>query len=331
MRTQTGFACKTAVPVLGAVLLLGAVPSALANPIDESAPDTVVQPAAVSATQQQEVEAYWTLERMIAVGAPGPEDPREPTDAEWNKAGLVSKAVGRLFFTTPSDHMDRSCTATITKGRTGTTVVTAAHCLGGDLQRTGNPTDPTFNPGQWNQNLYFVPGYKGDEQSKDKYMPYGGFTVRQMITDKAWTTSRNPIGEGHDAAMVTLNTGKDKRTAAESAGAMPIAFTEEPSASQKIYNFGYPYEGEIGNKNQGARLVSCSGSATGAPEGVHSSLRETCPLGRGASGGPHLTGFDEGTGLGTIVGVNSLGTGGRMYGTRLGKTAEALYRQAESL
>jgi len=292
---------------------------------------------AVTAEQQHAVDRYWTPDRMRLAGALVPEitpippddnTPDQPTPPPadrpdpgevWRHGGKVNATVGRLFFTF-DDGYDGSCTATVVDGANRSTIVTAAHCL-----RGVGAADDACN---WNHNEYFVPGYRNGTK------PYGGFSIRTMLTSAAWNTAEDSSAAalaGYDAAVVVANPGLDGRRVADVVGTQRIAFTPV-ATGQFIHAFGYPHV-QSGTRFLGARMVHCAGPVAPGPD-APLLVGMRCDMAHGASGGPHLADFDPATGPGTVVGVTTAGNdlaGGdvnRSYATPLSHHAQPLYQRA---
>ncbi|GAA2781934.1 hypothetical protein RMN57_34890 [Kitasatospora sp. CM 4170] len=316
-----------------AVLLPGAAVAAERDVVTTHA-------GATTAEERSRIDAYWTPDRMRLAGAlipeitPVPEDDHTPDDprplpadtpdpgAVWSHGGAVDRSVGRLFFTF-SDGYDGSCTATVVTGANRSTVLTAAHCLRG----VGSPA----NADTWNHNLYFVPGYRNGTK------PLGGFSVRSMATSSRWdadpgsTTSDDVAVAGFDTGVLVVNRSAEGRPVADVTGSQRIAFTR-PAEGEFVHTFGYPKD-RLNNpdgKYTGSRMIHCAGPVR--PGSAAPLLwGGSCDMSHGASGGPHLTGFDTRTGTGTVVGVTTAtdelagGPAGTLYATRLGDSAHRLY------
>ncbi len=320
---------------LYAVALLPAL--VLATPAAAHRTEVTTRDGALTPGQQRAADRYWTPDRMRMAGAlvpeitPMPPDDNTPDDptvppadqpdpgAVWTHGGAVTTTVGRLFFTF-SDGYDGSCTATSVRSPNRSTVVTAAHCFRG----TGDPADADT----WNHNVYFVPGYRNGSK------PYGGFSVRVMFTSSRWDTgtdSSEVAVAGYDAGVAVVNPRADGRRLGDAVGSQEIAF-QPPVSGEFVHAFGYPHV-QSGTQWLGARMVHCAGAARPGPDApLLFGMR--CDMAHGASGGPHLVGFDPATGHGTIVGVTTTGSdlaGGpeeRSYATRLGSAAKLLYDRA---
>ncbi|MEU8960535.1 hypothetical protein AB0C89_02350 [Streptomyces sp. NPDC048491] len=288
----------------------------------------VSQPGIRGAAEQQRVAAYWTSHRMALAGqaevppavAPGADDlsqqdPRAATTGQvWGGKGQITKSVGRLFRVTHFVNLDngnletqdRSCTATVVKSPSRSTVVTAAHCMidhpyfKNDDETQGKDTSRPV----WDTGVYFVPGYRDGAQ------PMGGFTVRTAYAAKSYL---DHVDMGSDVAMLTINPAPDGRPIAAVTGAQNIAFNTHRIPGQFTYNFGYysegwriPGQGTPQPWETGQLLGYCAGPVSQdieRPQDGQWGMR--CDLKAGSSGGPHLLDFDHNTNTGTVVGVNS--------------------------
>ncbi|MGV9264577.1 trypsin-like serine peptidase [Kitasatospora sp. NPDC003701] len=328
-------------------LLLSATTAAVLLPTAAFAAEPASVTTHAGATTEQErarIDTYWTPDRMKLAGAmvpeitPVPEDDNTPDDprplpantpdpgAVWTHGGAVNQSVGRLFFTF-SDGYDGSCTATVVTGANRSTVITAAHCLRG----VGDPAAADT----WRQNLYFVPGYRNGTK------PLGGFSIRSMATSSRWdadpsTTPSDDIAlAGHDTGILVVNPSAGGRRIADVTGSQKIAFTK-PVKGEFVHTFGYPKD-RLNNaeaKYAGSRMIHCAGPARPGPK-APLLWGESCDMGHGASGGPHLAQFDTRTGTGTVVGVTTTtdelaGGTGTLYATRLGDGAHRLYDWAQT-
>ncbi|MGA5135392.1 trypsin-like serine peptidase [Streptomyces olivoreticuli] len=314
-----------------------------ATPADTppSGRDSVVveHPEARTAAEQQRIQEYWTPQRMQAayhsgeapdpVGKdadelPGQDRSKPNTGAVWG-GGKIIQSVGRLFMTSKDGNEngeDRSCTATVVDSPTGTTVVTAAHCL---LAFPGWPDD---KQAVWDTNVYFAPGYR------DGVKPQGGFTVNTTYAARPYHDKRDP---GSDVAMLAMNPASDDRTIAAVTGTQKIQFNTPRHIGQFTYNFGYTADsnGKQEPWKTGQLLGYCAGPVTQntqAPQWNHWGMR--CNMDKGSSGGPHLIDFGLTSNTGTVIGVNALGRPTPLDGkfedaAPLGDTAHQVYLRAQ--
>lgn len=289
---------------LSAVALASAVALGAA-PFPSPATATAAAPATAEVTytprERQEALAYWTADRMRAVGESVDLGPTGPLTKEWQ--GAPVKTVGRLFFVNAAGD-DTWCTATAVKSGNRSVVLAAGHCV----RRGASPANTYVD-------LVFVPGY-----AKGARAPYGVFPVRATVTPDSWARDART-----DVAALTVDPVKGKRLT-DAVGGQQVAFDREPGG--RVTAFGYPAT----RPQRGERLLSCTGPATAAPD---DELRVPCDMSGGASGGPWLADFDAKSGLGTLVSVNSHGDAlehsTAMFGPRLGAAARAIHARAQAL
>ncbi|MER7848133.1 hypothetical protein ABTZ03_29795 [Kitasatospora sp. NPDC096077] len=266
----------------------------------------VVHPEAVTAAQQQAVLDYWTPERMAALTTPSSSNPPKsaPDGAPWTGSDTLSRTVGRLFFT--NHGADESCTATVVNSANRSTVVTAGHCV--------NSPDLLGDNDEWLANEMFVPGYH------DGLAPYGTFVARAGVADATWLLNdeQNALKyNAYDQAFLVLNTDAAGRRVQDAVGAAQrIGFDRPGSAS--VHQFGYPRQA-AGDPTRaglpeytGARLAHCTGrtreyAGTAQYPQPRGEWGAPCVMGGGSSGGPRIADFDPSSGIGTVVGDNTLG------------------------
>lgn len=263
--------------------------------------DTAISTVKFTAAERRETMAYWTPERMRAVGASTELGHDAASVQPWR--GPAMKTVGRLFFTNDKGQ-DTYCTATAVQSRNRSTAMTAGHCV----QLPASPDNHYIN-------MVFVPGYgEGDR-------PYGVFVVRALAMPRGWAQDARD-----DVAAVVVDP-RGGKALTETVGAQAVAFDREPGATVTV--FGYPDSQE----QRGEHLMYCAGTTSKTPGDGRQSVR--CPMEGGSSGGPWLAGFDDATGRGTLVSVNSSGdaveNGTIMEGEVLGPEAEQLHARAEGL
>lgn len=299
--------CGMALVAAGALLptqSVAATPVGPATPVASAADDIVVRQLATTSAQQQAVRAYWTPDRIAAIPTDPPSD-RPPADgpdgAAWSGPGAVAATEGRLFFT---DHgEDSSCTATVLNSANRSVVITGGHCVVGH--------DLLGEDGQWADNELFVPGYR------DGAAPHGTFAATAGVAHATWV--QNGEEGAYDQAFLVLGENEQGERAAEMPGAgggQKIGY-DRPGA-QPVMEFGYP-RGSAGEAHSGRpeftgkRLAYCYGTGREDhgpadfpnPDGTWGI---PCDMGGGASGGPRIAGFDTGTGVGTVIGLDTQGS-----------------------
>jgi hypothetical protein len=314
------------VRVAGALLLVGAVligPSSArllgAGPVLPAGTD--FGSGAVSAAEQSRVEAYWTDGRMRAAarsgggisgllgpgGGPGAAPPRPLRQAppvshaeNWFGAGLVARAVGRVFFTLGGQ--DYSCSGTAVVSQNRDTVITAGHCV-------------NAGPGPYVHNWVFVPGYRAGQR------PYGTWTARRLAAPGGWVRSGQAPD---DVGFAVLNTRRGRHLSGV-VGALPIVFGLGPASY--VWVFGFPGSPPYAGK----RATYCRGTDRRDPFGT-SAVGLACTMTAGSSGGPWLAGFSPSGGTGAICSVTSFsyhGVPDVIWGPHLGDTAAALYTSVQ--
>ncbi|KOV61786.1 lipoprotein [Streptomyces sp. NRRL WC-3618] len=247
-----------------------------------------------SASDAGALARFWTPERMAhavsldkvatstrpdAAKALAPTGKPGTTPAARARSGTAglrineSAAVGRVFFTNPSNGGSYACSASALNSDSKQMVVTAGHCVHGG------------SGGTWMTNWVYVPRYRSGAR------PFGTFAAKQMRTFNSWISSSDLK---RDVAMVTtwpLNGNKIVNVT----GGHGMSWNF--SRTQPITIFGYP-----GNFNNGESQWVCTGTTRAASD---NGLELQCNFGGGSSGGPWLREFNDSNGLGSVNGVMS--------------------------
>lgn len=310
---------RTALSVLLAVgaLVAGALTAAPAS-IAADAP---------ASFRQQHTDGFWTAERMRGAApldvtaVPGaartpvatsatpttiaPTAAASPTafpqaGGAWTGGGAVVKTSGRVFFT--MGDRTASCSGDSVTSANGSTVITAGHCV--------------KYQGAWHTNWVFVPAYNNGSA------PYGQWSATKTFATDQWAASEDMNMDVGLAVVAPLN----GQTLSQAVGAQGIAFNG--GYNKKMYSFGFPAAAPY----DGTKLVYCSGNSSKdflltKDHGLG------CNMTGGSSGGPWFQDFNEATGLGTQVSVNSFGYNflpNRMYGPYFGNEAKAAYDKAQT-
>lgn len=291
---------------------------------------------AVSAVAQAAAVRYWTPARMAAAphrAAAQPPGPRRSlvrrpvsktapaapwltgdtagSGLRWTHRGAVAAAVGKVFFTL--DGAGYVCSGTLVGGERAKVVVTAAHCAAGGA-KPGGAADLATN---W----VFVPGFR------DGRMPYGEYTARRFFVAPEWS---GPSGgsEQYDVAFVQV--GRDTlhgRAQAAPPSGLPVEFSgsQDAAPAHQAYVFGYPSLPPY----SGLHPDYCAGPVAAAD----GSVRTSCGMTAGDSGGPWLARFSPLTGTGTVTAVTTYKISDDLsvlYGAVLGPQARALYARASA-
>ncbi|WP_338710224.1 peptidase [Streptomyces virginiae] len=279
--------------------------------------------------RQQHTQGFWTAERMReatpldVTAVPGARTPVAtaaaptavaPTAAlsaasptafpqaggAWTGGGAVVKTSGRVFFTMGS--RTASCSGNSITSANGSTVMTAGHCV--------------KYQGAWHTNWVFVPAYNNGSA------PYGQWSATKTFATDQWAASEDMNMDVGLAVVAPLN----GQTLSQAVGAQGVLFNG--GYNKKMYSFGFPAAAPY----DGTKLVYCSGNS-GKDFLLTKDHGLGCNMTGGSSGGPWFQDFNEATGLGTQVSVNSFGytfLPNRMYGPYLGNEAKAAYDKAQT-
>ncbi|MBM7090999.1 trypsin-like serine peptidase [Streptomyces sp. NPDC014603] len=324
-RNRTAAGILTALGALLAAGLSGAG-TAGAAPSHPSGAAPAAAAHTVPHAQQQAARAYWTPDRMreatpldlhltpdaaksiepaprgkTATVVPGAAPASFPqAGGPWTGGGAVVQTSGRVFFTFQG--RTASCSGNAVTSQNASTVITAGHCV--------------KYQGSWHTNWVFVPGYDNGDA------PYGQWTATRTLTTPQWEASED-INHDVGAAVVAPLNG---RTLTSVVGAQGIQFNG--GYSKPMYAFGFP----AASPYDGSKLIHCSGNSS--KDFLFSQDHSLgCNMTGGSSGGPWFTGFDEATGTGLQVSVNSFGytfLPNRMFGPYFGDVARALYDRAQT-
>ncbi|MET9851350.1 peptidase [Streptomyces sp. NPDC006450] len=268
-----------------------------ATPLDITAAPGMAAPGAAART------AATTAERPTRI-APTPAEASpaafpQPGGA-WTAGGAVVKTSGRVFFT--FNGKSASCSGDSITSANGSTVITAGHCV--------------KYQGAWHTDWIFVPGYENGNA------PYGQWRATKTFATDQWVASEDMNMDVGLAVVAPLN-GK---TLSQAVGAQGIVFNG--GYNKKMYAFGFPAAAPY----DGSKLVYCSGNS-GKDFLLTKDHSLPCNMTGGSSGGPWFQDFNEATGLGTQVSVNSFGytfLPNRMYGPYFGNEAKAAYDKAQT-
>jgi V8-like Glu-specific endopeptidase len=295
--------------------------------------------SAEARAEHQRIVAFWTPARMKAA-IPRPHErplpPRAPnakpekpgvgttatvTGASWTKEdSLVRKAVGKVFFTLGTTLY--TCSGSVTKdGRPGySLVLTAAHCAYDEAKNV------------FAKDWMFIPDYESAPQTCNE-TKYGCWTAQALVVHEGWASESGFTSNAtqHDFAFAVVGAGGKSGVDPEldkAVGYFPIVFT--PLAKDTpVYAFGYPAAG----KYNGTKLIYCAGPVGFDTRNDKMTYSLACDMTGGSSGGPWFSGFDEVTGEGTQVSLNSYGyrtVKATMYGPKFGDPTKAVYAAANS-
>ncbi|MFD7838789.1 trypsin-like serine peptidase [Streptomyces sp. NPDC059761] len=266
-----------------------------ATPLDvTAAPGTGRAPVAAAAARPTAV-APTAASAAVASPASFPQ-----AGGAWTGGGAVVKTSGRVFFT--FGDRTASCSGDSITSANGSTVITAGHCV--------------KYQGAWHTNWIFVPAYENGNA------PYGQWSATKTFATDQWAASEDMNMDVGLAVVAPLNGQKLSQVV----GAQGILFNG--GYNKKMYSFGFPAAAPY----DGTKLVYCSGN-TGKDFLLTKDHSLGCNMTGGSSGGPWLQDFNEATGLGTQVSVNSFGytfLPNRMFGPYFGNEAKAAYDKAQN-
>ncbi|MFD7257311.1 trypsin-like serine peptidase [Streptomyces sp. NPDC059874] len=313
-RHRTALSALLSAGALVAGVLTGATPSIAAD--------------TPTSFRQQHTQGFWTAERMRAAAplditaAPGAARTPVATSAAptniaptaasasptafpqaggaWTGGGAVVKTSGRVFFT--MGNRTASCSGDSITSANGSTVITAGHCV--------------KYQGAWHTNWVFVPAYNNGSA------PYGQWSATKTFATDQWAASEDMNMDVGLAVVAPLN----GQTLSQVVGAQGVLFNG--GYNKKMYSFGFP----AASPYDGTKLVYCSGNS-GKDFLLTKDHSLACNMTGGSSGGPWFQDFNEATGLGTQVSVNSFGytfLPNRMYGPYFGNEAKAAYDKAQT-
>lgn len=265
--------------------------------------EVAAQPAGTGYAPDQDVLAYWTAQRMAearpydggssdatapeedaaATGSSSSTDPGGTTEPVPPQSQAGAAATGKLFF--GGYGADNAyCSASAVSTPTRRVVVTAGHCVFDHEAKA------------WMQNVVFVPDY---DMSAPNPAPSGIWTARSLRTFNAWIDGPDNT---HDVGFVTLNDGgNDNGTVVDAVGGYGIAWDGSYEFQATI--FGYPSNKTDPNGRYTMRTCKDSVFRT-EPDDSRVSV-DDCVFGPGASGGPWLYRYSEGSGLGYVRAVTS--------------------------
>ncbi|MCB5182563.1 trypsin-like serine peptidase [Streptomyces antimicrobicus] len=216
----------------------------------------------------------------------------------WTGGGAVVRTSGRVFFT--FGDRTASCSGDSISSANGSTVITAGHCV--------------KYQGNWHTNWIFVPAYANGNA------PYGQWPATKTLATDQWAASEDMNFDVGFAVVAPQN----GRKLSDVVGAQGITFNG--GYSKRMYAFGFP----AASPYDGTKLVYCSGNS-GKDFLLTKDHSLGCNMTGGSSGGPWFQDFNESTGLGTQVSVNSFGytfLPNRMFGPYFGNEVKATYDKA---
>ncbi|MDH6116960.1 hypothetical protein ABH930_000379 [Kitasatospora sp. GAS204A] len=254
-----------------------------------------------SAAAASKVQDYWTPERMknaipldapdpgtppsgsagpaaAPTGEPGSTEPVAPTVP--GRAGLreplinESAAVGKVFFTDPSDGKDHVCSGSALNSPSRQLVITAGSCVHGGQGKT------------WMTNWIYAPRYRSSSY------PFGTYAAKQFRAFDAWMSSSAP---SRNVGLVTTWPQNGTRLV-DATGGQGLSWNYPQNVDVTALTYSL-------DRSDGEIQQWCTGTtARGYFSGT---IGLYCSLGTRSPGGPWLREFDNSTGLGHVNGVMS--------------------------
>jgi hypothetical protein len=240
------------------------------------------------------------------------------TGASWNGGGRILQASGKVYFEMGGGAW--VCSGSVANdSRSGySLVLTAGHCAYDEVD------------GAFATNWLFIPNFDGAPTFTCANTVYGCWTAQALVVHRGYATAGgfNTQATVHDFAFAVVGPGgKTNSQLDATVGSFPIAFSGV-SAGNTLYAFGYPAAG----KYHGNDLVYCSGPIFADSNNSNLTWGMACGMTGGSSGGPWLSSFSTGTGIGTLSSLNSYGYSGvkNMYGPKFNANTQAVYNAANS-
>ncbi|RRS01608.1 trypsin-like serine peptidase [Glycomyces terrestris] len=283
-------------------MTLAFVPAA-ANAAPETDADSrvsLISPTDEPRFQADDLDAYWTPERMASAKFPEVEETAPDLDAfqdlDLGETQLVepvlpdsefaspkidhSYATGRIFYDDFNGDPS-SCSASALASGNQSLVLTAAHCLYG----------PYDDPAGWSSNVVFVPGYDNG------YEPNGTWTA-DYFTQTVLTSWADDGDVNRDVGMFLVNTNSSGQTLNQVVGGH--GFATGQGYEVDLHTIGYP-----ANHDNNEVQWHCWGQSESA--GLFDDrIQMNCNFSHGASGGPWLLEYSASyPGLGLANGTQS--------------------------
>lgn len=268
-----------------------------------------------------------TSKRFVPMGKPGGGGGGGGTTstvlgASWTKGGTVLAASGKVLFAMGGSYY--VCSAAVvdesTAGRS--VILTAGHCV----------WDPATG---FATNWMFIPDYDSNPVSLDRNgtfcasTTYGCWTASALVVSNVFASesSFSTTATQHDYAFAVVRGGGKSGTAdlRQTVGSFPIQTTER-AVNTDSYLFGYP----ASQKYKGNDLTYSRGPLGFDPNTSNTTYRVSSNMTGGCSGGPWFSSFDEATGTGTLMSVNSYGYSGvtALHGPILNSETSSMFSTA---
>ena len=261
--------------------------------------------------------------------------------SSWKKGGEIDGAVGKVLFALGTSYY--VCSATVIDDGSdlangSAMILTAAHCVYDEANYDANDPEAAFA-----DNWMFIPDYDDKPVSLTtdgsfcSTTAHGCWTPESMAVHNRYATAGgfNDQAVQYDFAVVRVGPGGPLANSGLELDHVVIEQKYDFSpvlidGSVGGYAFGYPAQ----KKWKGNDLIYCAGPIDGDPYNSDNTYRmNECKLNGGSSGGGWLSGFDERTGSGTVMSLNSYGYTGinAMHGPFLNLDTQDVYTSAKGL
>jgi len=245
------------------------------------------------------------------------------TGASWTGGGTIADTEGKVLFALGSNYY--VCSATLVDDfRTGESLVlTAGHCVYDNENNV------------FATNWMFIPNYDADPEplttngSFCSGTLYGCWTADALVVHDGFA-SEPGFTEGailHDFAFAVLGPGghSGNSIADNALGDQAIQFSAITEGF--VHAFGYPHA----RPYNGTDLVYCAGNVGFDANFGNQTYGLACNMTGGASGGGWFITFNEATGEGTLMSVNSYkysNDRNKMYGPKFNSDTQDVYNAA---
>jgi hypothetical protein len=296
--------------------------------------------------EHQRIVDFWTPER-IAQAVPRdfvidgrgwkakPENPGKPgggggggggdntvTGASWNGGGEVADTTGKILFALGSSYYVCSGSVATESVSGRSVVVSAGHCVFDETN------------GQFATNWMFIPDYDSAPAPLDTQgtfcaqTEWGCWTATSLVVHEGYATAGgfNDQAVQYDWGFAVMGNGGHANTQLDATvGSQAVSFASV-TIGTTVSAFGYP----AAQKYKGNDLVYCQGPVGTDPNTDDLTYGVTCNMTGGSSGGPWFAPFDNGTGTGTQMSVNSYGYSGvkSMFGPMFNSNTQDTWNTA---
>lgn len=297
-------------------------------------------------SEHQRIVDFWTPER-IAQAVPRdfvldganwkakPDNPGKPggggggggggstvTGASWNGGGAVADTTGKVLFALGSSYYVCSGSVATESVSGRSVVVSAGHCVYDETN------------GQFATNWMFIPDYDSAPAPLDTQgnfcaqTEWGCWTASSLVVHEGYATAGgfNDQAVQYDWGFAVMGNGGHANTQLDTTvGSQAISFSSVATGTT-VSAFGYP----AAQKYKGNDLVYCQGPVGTDPNTSNLTYSVACDMTGGSSGGPWFAPFDNGTGTGTQMSVNSYGYSGvkSMFGPMFNSNTQATWNTA---